>query len=95
MSMAPTLPKLTEYAVGGYLKPTGGYVKSTYDMRTYSIDIPPLYVKHVFKSQNSEVTEAVVVDADITEMGDEGGTVKISYAALKMLLERCGFEEVA
>ena len=93
MSMAPTLPKLGEYAIGGYVAER--YGTPTYDIRTYSIDIPPLYVKHVFKSQDSEVTEAVVVDADITEMGDEGGTVKISYAALKMLLERCGFEEVA
>lgn len=86
---------LGKYAVGGYITEDYGVKLSYgYDINTYSIKVPPMYVKHVFKTQNGELTESVVIDADITEMGDEGGAVRVSYAALKMLLERCGFEEV-
>lgn len=94
------LPEVRTFSTGGYIVDKyempnydGGY----YDYTTYTtkVTMPPMYVKHVFKSQSGELTETVVVDADIMEMTKEGGTVKISYEALKMLLERCGFGEVA
>lgn len=94
------LPVIEGFSVGGYVvdkHEVAGYDVGYYDYTTYTtkVTLPTTYVKHVFKSQSGELTETVIVDADIMEMTKEGGVVKISYEALKMLLERCGLEEVA